>query len=121
MPSVIERCPNCYSTNIEVEPEYMRCKSCGNHGNYQIWQLCKKIPIFDAVKEEMLYTVKEQLYKHKDTWYVLAGYTSGCGRVVTGPFCRECRAFLPELTEAKKRRGKASVREDGKAAAAGDG
>jgi len=119
MPSVIERCPNCLSTSIEMVNGFIVCKTPGC-GHYS-WptKLCEKVPVFDVVREEFLSRMREPMYKRGDVFYMLAGFAPGCGRPVPGGYCIHCRSFLPELTEAKTKRGKASVR-DGKAAAAGD-
>lgn len=97
------RCPNCWSNTIKIEPDYLSCPSCGLHGNPKEMRWCDSVPVFKKHEGE------GQLYKHEDTYLALAGYAPGCGRYIPGAFCSSCRKFLPaavDKVDGKSRRQK---------------
>jgi hypothetical protein len=120
-------CPNCLDMSMTESPDYISCKHCGIHGNPTVMKWCKKVPIFNIVKDENIHSVREQLYKQvnskgKEEWFVFVGWVEGCGRYIPGEFCMYCRSFLPKPSEKSERKSSASIRKsrDGKMAAAGE-
>jgi len=105
------KCPDCLSTNIEVRGDYINCSLCGLRGDRKYMKFCERVPVFQTVKDDLVYSVKEQLYKYRDTFYTLAGFSPGCGRVVRGSYFPSCLVYMPEKTESKVKRGKVTVRE----------
>lgn len=108
-----DRCPNCMSEKAVVANNVIDCGLCGLRGDLNQMRFCEKVPHFSPVKKEDVYSVKKQLYADKfDTAWVLEGYATGCGRVVTGDYCTSCRSFMPMPVDKPRRRGKQSARED---------
>lgn len=105
-------CPNCLSTNIEVQPDYISCKSCGLHGNPKEMRFCERVPVLVPVNGR----ADGKLYEHGGVVYRIVGYAPGCGRPLSGEWCDSCRKFIPRPYEKTARRAEKS----GKDAAAGE-
>jgi hypothetical protein len=107
------KCPQCHSEKAVVNGNVIDCGLCELKGDLSSMRFCAKVPMFNPVKKEDVYALKVQAYVDKfDMTWRLEGYTSGCGRLVTGDFCTSCRSFLPIPSEKPQRRGKRSARED---------
>lgn len=92
------RCPNCWSTRVEIGEDYFRCPACGLHGNPKMMKWCLKVPMFEPAKDDA-----GQQFELDGKFYKLAGYAPGCGRPVAGDFCTACRASLPKKSDSSNR------------------
>ena len=94
------RCPNCWSTKIEIGEDYVKCPVCGIHGNPKMMKWCDKVPMFEVAKDSV-----GQQFELDGKFYKFAGYSPGCGRPVQGDFCNSCRGALPRKTSGDTERG----------------
>jgi hypothetical protein len=91
------------------------------HGDPNTLRFCERVPIFREVAKENLWMTVGQLYKHNEKFYVMAGTVQGCGRYLRDDWCRDCRSFMPTLTERPSRNGRKKKEDpEGKDAAAGE-
>ena len=110
-------CPNCFSSAMEIKPDYISCRTCGLHGNPGVMKWCEKVPVFKEVAKENVWQAAGQLYKDGDRMFTLAGSVAGCGRALVDGRCVACLPSLPTPAEKPSRKAK---RKSGKDAAAGE-
>lgn len=114
-------CPNCMGT-LDAKPDYITCRTCGIHGNPREMRWCESVQIFDMIPEGRVVEGK-QIFQRGDRYFTLAGTMQGCGRVLLGDWCENCREYPPPkpAEHAVRRSGgrPARARVDAKTAAAG--
>ena len=100
-------CPDCHTTGLRVDGDYISCKHCGCHGNPREMKWCLKVPMFNPVDPDK----GGQLYKdERDNYWQLMGYAPGCGREVKEGYCHSCRSFLPLMSDYSGHRSGKSLR-----------
>jgi len=112
-------CPNCKTIEIDIRPDFIKCRVCGIHGDPKAMRWCDSVPVFKTVDRDKLWMVDGQIYKKNEQLFVLSGWSRGCHRVLTRDFCDSCSEFIPEPTERPQTKRKSAVK-DGKFAAAGE-
>lgn len=77
-------------------------------GRRAVVKVCEHLPVFRGIKDP---TAANGLpvYQHDGKFYVSAGTTQGCGGVYSGPFCTNCRSWMPTLMEIPGIRTAAAV------------
>ena len=113
-------CPSCKTMEIDIRPDFIRCRVCGIHGDPKALNWCNAVPIFRTVLKENLWLTEGQLYKKNEQLFVLAGYFPGCHRVISGAFCDSCRSFIPTATDRPEAKRKKRAEKLGKDLAAGE-
>ena len=112
-------CPSCRSSAIEIQSDYISCRTCGIHGNPKEMTWCDTVPIFREVHKDEAWRENGQLYEYKNRLFVLTGHSMGCGRVVSGIYCDSCRSFMPEKTSSLEKPRKRHY-QDAKSLATGE-
>jgi len=87
-------CPACWGRLAENKPDYIVCRTCGTHGNPAEMKWCDHVPVFDMIPDGKVVEGK-QLYQRAERYFVLVGTIQGCGRVLLGDWCEQCREYPP--------------------------